>query len=62
MFHPGNKNDGKTLGHMLQKVDKLFEIDGRFLFGDKGYDSSRCRDAIRQYGLVDSVTKNRTPT
>ena len=62
LFHPGNKYDGKTLAHMLQKVDKLFEIEGRSLFGDKGYDSSRCRDAIRRYGLVDSVTKKRAPT
>ena len=62
LFHPGNKYDGKTLAHMLQKVDKLFEIRGRCLFGDKGYDSSRCRDAIRRFGLVDSVTKKRTPT
>jgi hypothetical protein len=29
LFHPGNKYDGKTLAHMLQKVDKLFEIKGR---------------------------------
>lgn len=51
LFHPGNKNDGKTLSHMLQNVkNKLVDIRGRSLFGNKAYDTGPCRDAIQRHG------------
>jgi transposase len=53
LFHPGNKNDGKTLAHMLAKMDKRIPLRGSSLYGDKAYDTQPCRDIIRQYGLIE---------
>lgn len=61
LFHPGNKNDGKTLAHLLRKVANHLDLRGHCLYGDKAYDTQPCRDALSQHGLQDCVTKRRRP-
>lgn len=62
LFHPGNKNDGKTLAHMLTKLAKRFPLTGHRLYGDKAYDTQSCRDVMRQHGLQNCITKRRQPS
>lgn len=62
LFHPGNKNDGKTLAHILPKLAKRIPLRGRCLYGDKAYDTQPCRDIMRQHGLRDCITKRRQPS
>jgi transposase len=60
LFHPGNKNDGKTLLHLLTRAQKNIELSGKILFADKAYDSSRCRHVIAAKGLHNQVTLKRS--
>ena len=61
LFHPGNKNDGKTLAHMIGKVAKRISLQGRCLYGDKAYDTQPCQDVMRRHGLRNCITKRRQP-
>ena len=63
-FHPGNRNDIKTLGHLLDEgVRKLkavnFPCQFKKLFADRGYDSAKCRDITAGVGLVPVIPKRR---
>ena len=61
LFHPGNKNDGKTLAHILHKTAKHIDIQGHFLYGDKAYDTRPCRDILQKHGIGDCITRKRMP-
>jgi transposase len=56
LFHPGNKNDGKSLLHLLTRAQKTVHLSGKTLYADKAYDSSRCRNVIAGKGLHNNVT------
>ena len=60
LFHPGNKNDGKTLRHMLDKAVKHIDLRGLHLYGDKGYDSERCRSVTDKHHMINRVTRKGT--
>ena len=60
LFHPGNKNDGKTLHHLLHKSVKHIDLRGLHLFGDKGYDSERCRTITDKHEMVNRITRKGT--
>ena len=62
LFHPGNKNDGKTMGHILEKLSKRISLKGSSLYGDKAYDNQPCRDILHRHGILDRITKKRTPS
>ena len=61
LFHPGNKNDGKTLHHLLQKASKYLNLRGHSIYGDKGYDSRRCDEVAENFGMVKRFTRKRQP-
>lgn len=61
LFHPGNKNDGKTLYHLLHKASTRLPLRGRSIYGDKGYDSARCDAVANELGLQKRFTRKRTP-
>lgn len=62
LFHPGNKNDGKTLEHLLQNASRYICLQGRALFGDKAYDSKPCREIIQRHSMVNRISKKKTQT
>lgn len=47
LFHPGNKYDGKTLNHLLEKASKHVDLHDKHLYGDKAYGSAKCFDQAR---------------
>ena len=62
-FHPGNRNDIKTLGHLLDEgARKLkgvhFPRQFSTLYADRGYDSAKCRSIASGYNL-DTVIPTR---
>lgn len=61
LFHPGNKNDGKTLHHLLTKTQKYINLGGKEIYGDKAYCSERCENVIRKFNMKNKITKKRLP-
>ena len=64
-FHPGNRNDIKTLGCLLNEgVRKLksvkFPSQFQDLYGDRGYDSANCRSIATSHGLEPVIPRRRT--
>lgn len=59
-FHRGNRNDSRTLGHTLSKSP--VSVKGLALYADKIYDSEHCRDVIRRFGLVNSISRKKHNT
>jgi len=59
-FHPGNKNDSRTLGTTIQKC-KL-ELTGKTLFADKIYDTVHCKSILDQYSIKSAISKKRKTT
>jgi len=57
-FHPGNKNDSRTLYHTLTKC--TVELKGTTLHADKIYDSEHCRNVIASFGINNKVSKKKT--
>ena len=57
LFHPGNKNDGKTLHHLLQKTSKRMCVKGKRIFGDKAYGNSRCDLVVSRHGLQNCLSR-----
>lgn len=62
LFHPGNKNDGKTLAHILDKLSRRMCLKGNSLFGDKAYDNQPCRDILRRHEISNHITRKRVPS
>jgi len=62
VFHPGNKNDCKTLGHLLRKTTKHTEMTNCELYADKIYDTQECRAILMEHGLHNKISKKRTHT
>ena len=60
LFHPGNKNDSRTLPHLLARLSRHTLVKGKMIFADKGYDTSYCDETIRSYGLQNSVSRKRS--
>ena len=60
LFHPGNKNDSRSLPHLLTKSAKHVSLEGKTIYADKGYDTSNCHDTIRIHKLKNKVTKKRS--
>ena len=59
-FHKGNRNDCKTLGHLLDVASrKAFDDISQHgaLFADKGYDSALCRNQCIAHGLQPYIPK-----
>lgn len=48
LFHPGNKNDSRSLPHLLDRVSMHLDITGKHIYADRIYDSSYCTDAVPQ--------------
>jgi transposase len=61
LFHPGNKYDGKTLHHLLQKASLHLNLGGVHLYGDKGYDSQRCDSVADRFRMVKCFTRKKSP-
>jgi IS5 family transposase len=59
-FHPGNKNDCKTLGHLLNKTKLHTNVDNCQLYADKIYDTAECKSILNIYNLQDKISKKRT--
>jgi putative transposase len=64
-FHPGNRNDIRTLGCLLDEgVRKLktvnFPTQFRSLYGDRGYDSANCRSIAQGHGLDTVIPRRRS--
>lgn len=59
LFHPGNKNDSRSLPHLLHKTSKHLDLKGRHIYADRIYDSAYCEGTIRGYGLINRVSKKR---
>lgn len=57
-FHPGNKNDSRTLQHTLSKSP--ISLHNKELYADKIYDSAHCRNILQSYHMVNKVSKKRT--
>ena len=57
LFHPGNRNDSRTLPHLLNKTSKHIVIEGKTIYADKIYDSTYCKDAILRHKLQNKVSK-----
>ena len=60
LFHPGNKNDSRSLPHLLDKTSKFICIEGKDIYADRIYDSVYCSDTIRRHKLNNKVSKKRT--
>ena len=60
LFHPGNKNDSRSLPHLLDTASKRVSLSGKHIYADKIYDSTYCSDTIRRHQLVNRVSKKRT--
>ena len=61
-FHPGNRNDIRTLGCLFEEgVRKLksvkFPSQFKEVFADRGYDSENCRSIVRSHGLEPEIPK-----
>lgn len=59
-FHPGNKNDSRTLQHTIDKCS--VQLRGRTLYADKIYDSRHCSAVMAERGIISAVSKKRTQT
>ena len=59
LFHPGNKNDGKSLFHLLHKASRIVPLRKLQIYGDKAYDSERCRENIREHQMVNRFSKRK---
>ena len=59
LFHPGNKNDSRSLPHLLDKTAKVICIEGKDIYADRIYDSTYCSDTIRRHKLNNKVSKKR---
>ena len=57
LFHHGNKNDSRSLPHLLTKTAKHLSLQGKTIYADKGYHTSYCTDAIQSHGLENKVSK-----
>ena len=57
-FHPGNKNDSRTLEHTLSKAP--ISLDGKELYADKIYDSEHCRSIIMRNRMTNKVSKKKS--
>ena len=62
VFHPGNKNDCKTLGHLFRKTAKHTDVTNCELYADKIYDTQECRGILVEHGLHNKISKKRTQT
>jgi len=62
LFHPGNKNDSRSLPHLLKKASRHIHLEGKVIFADKIYDSKYCSDTIKHYKLVNNVSKKKSTT
>ena len=60
LFHPGNKYDGKTLAHLMQKAASHVDFTGKRIYADRAYDCERCRDVVTRHRAVQRFTKKRT--
>jgi transposase len=59
-FHPGNRNDSRTLFHTLSKVP--CDLVGRSLYADKIYDSKHCEEVIKSFKMENLVSKKKVST
>lgn len=62
-FHRGNRNDLKTLGHLLDTAQR--KLGGNLflhgtLYADKGYDAVVCRNACTRHGLQPRIPRKMT--
>lgn len=57
-FHPGNKNDSRTLWHTLKSCP--INIQGMELYADKIYDSEHCKHVLSQFHLLNKISKKKT--
>lgn len=62
LFHQGNRNDCRTLPHLLtETVRRHGNIEShKFLYADKGYDSKTCRIACAAKGLEANIPQKGT--
>jgi len=60
LFHPGNKNDGKTLHHLLQNVSRRMSVEGKTIFGDKAYGNSRCDLVVDRHRMKNRLSRRKT--
>ena len=60
LFHPGNKSDCKTLGHLVRKASRKIDLRGSTLYADKGYDTKECHDLLGSYGIKSKICKKRS--
>ena len=54
-FHPGNKNDSRTLFHTLNKAP--VNIQNKRLYADKIYDTAHCTNILKGFNLQNHVSK-----
>ena len=59
-FHPGNKNDSRTLFHTLRKSH--IDLKGKKLYADKIYDTEHCRHVIQNFEMKNMVSKKKCIT
>ena len=59
LFHPGNKNDSRSLPHLLDNVSRRISIKGKDIYADRIYDSSYCSDAVKRHDMNNKISKKR---
>jgi putative transposase len=59
LFHPANKYDGKTLHHLMQTAGRRVSLEGRTIYGDRAYDSERCRDVVTRHKAQQRFVRKR---
>lgn len=59
-FHKGNRNDSRTLFHTLSKCKFLSK--GDFIYADKIYDSTHCKDVLNHFSLQNCISKKKQIT
>ena len=62
VFHKANKNDSKTLRHLLETTNRKTKAlcNYKDILADKGYDSAECRATCGAYGLNALIPRRRT--
>lgn len=60
LFHPGNKNDSRSLPHLLDRTSRWLNIEGKAIYADKIYDTAYCESTIRRHKMTNKVAKKRT--
>lgn len=54
-FHPGNKNDSRTLFKTLRS--SKVSLSNKVLYADKIYDTSHCRSVISSFNMTSAVSQ-----